>query len=102
MPDYEAAARSSRRPFDPLAAMCAARAARQKCHAEDQKKTRGVTWRCGYTVPAMWYKYMYRCVSREGCEDFSKETGAALTCLPPVTTVAASPVWRLKLEHGAT
>ena len=22
-------------------------------------------------------------VSREGCEDFSKETGAALTCLPP-------------------
>jgi hypothetical protein len=23
-----------------------------------------------------------RCVSREGCEDFSKETGAALTCLP--------------------
>jgi len=41
MPDYEAAARSSRRPFDPLAAMCAARAARQKCHAEDQKKTKG-------------------------------------------------------------
>jgi len=32
-----------------------------------------------------------RCVSREGCEDFSKETGAALTCLPPV--FCGTPRW---------
>jgi len=37
-----------------------------------------------------------RCVSREGCEDFSKETGAALTCLPPI----AAPLGCRPLRAG--
>jgi hypothetical protein len=39
--------------LETVAAMCATAAARQKCRAEDQKKTRSVKWRCGYTVPTM-------------------------------------------------
>jgi hypothetical protein len=39
--------------LETVAAMCATAAARQNFHAEDQKKTRSVKWRCGYTVPTM-------------------------------------------------
>ena len=43
-----------------------------------------------------------RCVSREGCEDFSKETGAALTCLPPFFRCQSLPFTRLATRAADT